>query len=228
MVARLNRPKVRNALNLALLESLAEVLRSSATDSSVSVLVLGTTDPCAFSAGMDITEAQLPGEKTSSFISEVLWMLASYPKPVIAALPGYVIGGGAELALAADIRLGDATTQFRFPGTRYGLVQGSWHLVDVVGGSWARHLVLTGRSVAADECLRLGLIHEIGDEPEARSLSVASELLERSQTAMLESKRLILASGGRTLKERFDQETLVTERLMRAGEVAGRLGKSVR
>jgi enoyl-CoA hydratase/carnithine racemase len=228
LVARLNRPRARNALDLALLDSLAEALAASAGDDGVSVLVLGTTQPGAFSAGMDRKEAAQPGERTSARLIDVLWALASYPKPSVAAVPGYVIGGGAELALAADIRIGDEATQFRFPGTRYGLAQGSWHLLDAVGASRARELVLTGRPVGADESLRLGLVHELSEDPETRALELAAELSERSAVAMAETKRLILEAGSKTLKERFDEEARVTEELMRGADVADRLGGSSR
>jgi enoyl-CoA hydratase/carnithine racemase len=219
LVVRLNRPQARNALNRALLESLGEVLESSAADDGVAVFVLGTTEPRAFSAGMDTKEARQPGETTSAILLDVLWALASYPKPVVAALPGYVIGGGAELALAADIRVGNEATEFRFPGTRYGLVQGSWHLLDAVGPSRAKELVLTGRAVGAEEAQRLCLVHELAADPDARALEIARGLTERSAVAMAESKRLIDAAGDRTLKERFDEEARVTEELMRDFEV---------
>jgi enoyl-CoA hydratase/carnithine racemase len=201
LVVRLNRPEARNALNLAVLDALAEALASSANDAGIVSLVLGTTRPAAFSAGMDKKEAQLAGQQTSTILSEVLWMLA----------------------LAADIRVGDAATQFRFPGARYGLVQGSWHLLDTVGASWARQIVLTGRAVEAEEALRLGLIHEISPDAEARAVEVAAELREGSALAMAETKRLILEAGDKTLKERFDEETRITEELMQTTEVAGRL-----
>jgi enoyl-CoA hydratase/carnithine racemase len=228
LVVRLNRPNARNALNLALLQALGDALAASATDDDVSVFVLGTTQRAAFSAGMDTKEAALPGETTSARLLDVLWALASYPKPVVGALPGYVIGGGAELALAADIRVGDEATQFRFPGTRYGLVQGSWHLLDTVGASRAKELVLTGRPVGAEEALQLGLVHELSEDPDARALAIAAALTERSAVAMAETKRVFLAAGNKTLKERFDDEARVTEELMRGAEVAERLSTRIR
>lgn len=224
LVVRLNRPRVRNALNRELMGALGEILEMAAGDAGVAVLVLGTTDPAAFSAGMDTRDAERAGETTTSAaITAVTWTLASYAKPVVGVLPGHVIGGGAELALTADIRIGDATTSFRFPGTAYGLAQGSWHLVDAVGPSRAKELVLTGRLVDADESLRLGLVHELSANAEERGLAVACELAQRNARAMAESKRLIREAGGRSLKSRFDEEALVTERLMQDPEVRERL-----
>lgn len=155
----------------------------------------------------------------------VQWALECFPKPLIGILPGHVIGGGAELALSADIRIGSASTTFRFPGTGYGLAQGSWHLLDAVGASWARQIVLTGRTVEAEECLRLGLLHEIVDDPDQRGLDIARELAERSDVAMQESKRMILTGAGKSLKERFHEEHKVNINSMARGDAAHRLAK---
>jgi enoyl-CoA hydratase/carnithine racemase len=116
-----------------MLESLRGILDDSAEDPSVSVFVLGSTDPACFSAGMDTKEAFAPAAKTIEVLLDVQWALEAYPKPMVAILGGHVIGGGAEVALSADVRIGSPGTHFRFPGTGYGIAQGSWHLVDAVG-----------------------------------------------------------------------------------------------
>lgn len=221
---RLDRPRVRNALNLELIAALDRILQTAENDTDVAVLVLSTTDPTAFCAGMDTDEPRLTGSSgASAAITALTWTLASYPKPVVGVLPGYVIGGGAELALTADVRIGDPSTRFRFPGTAYGLAQGSWHLVDAVGQSWAKQLVLTGRFVEAEESLRLGLVHELSADPEQRGLEVAHELTQRSPRAMAESKRLIGEASGTPWRRRFDAEALVNDQLMDEHEVIGRL-----
>ena len=117
---------------------LRDVLTEAATDDGVSVLVLGSTSVSAFSAGMDTKEALAPGASTLDLLLEVQWAVESFPKPLVGVFAGYVIGGGAEVALSADIRIGSSSTVFSFPGTGYGLAQGSWHLPDVVGSSRAR------------------------------------------------------------------------------------------
>jgi enoyl-CoA hydratase/carnithine racemase len=218
VIARLNRPAARNALNLAVVEALAGIIDATSDDPTVSVLMLGTTDVRAFSAGMDLKETGSAREQLSLAITDLSWRLAAYLKPIVATLPGYVIGGGAEVALGADIRIGDGTTQFRFPGTGYGLAQGSWHLVETVGSSWARQIVLTGRLVDAEEAAHLGLVHELADDADARGRQVARELAQRHDGAMAQTKRLMLAASGRTLKERFDEESLLAERMIRAAQ----------
>lgn len=222
---RLNRPRVRNALDTALLRALDAVLADAAADPDVSVLVLGSTDRAVFSAGMDTTESRTPGAATLDVLLDVQWALESFPKPLVGILGGFVIGGGAEVALSADVRIGSPSTVFRFPGTGYGLVQGSWHLVDIVGVSWARQLVLTGRPVAADECVRLGLLHEVHDDPDTAGLAVAHDLAQRSDAAMQASKRLILEAAGKSLRRRFDDERDVNSRLMAGDEVARRMSR---
>lgn len=220
VIARFNRPEARNALNLTLVGALTEVIDATAGDPTVSVLVLGTTDARAFSAGMDLKETGAARERLSLAITDLSWRLAAYLKPIVAVLPGYAIGSGAEIALCADIRIGDATTQFRFPGTGYGLAQGTWHLVEAVGSSWARQLVLTGRPVDGAEAARLGLVHELAEDAEARGPQVAQELAQRHDGAMAQTKRLMLAASGRTLKARFREESLLAERMISTAEFA--------
>jgi enoyl-CoA hydratase/carnithine racemase len=223
LVARLDRPLARNALDTALCKRLHQLLDEAAADSGISVLALGSTDPACFSAGMDTKEALEPGARTLEVLLAVQWALETFPKPVVGMLGGYVIGGGAELALSLDIRIGSPSSVFAFPGTGYGLAQGSWHLVDVVGKSRALELVLTGRRPLADECLELGLLHELHDDPDARGREVAAELAERSDAAMQEAKRMIVAAWSRPQRERFEEEQRVNERLMAAGEVGARM-----
>jgi len=225
LIARLNRPRVRNALDTALLQVLDAVLTDAAKNPEVAVLMLGSTDPAAFSAGMDTTESRTPGARTLDVLLEVQWGLESFAKPVVAGLDGFVIGGGAELALSADVRIGSPSTVFRFPGTGYGLVQGSWHLVDAVGVSWARQLVLTGRAVAAGECVQLGLLHELHEDPDAAAVAAAHALAARSDVAMRESKRLILESSTKSLRQRFDDERAANQELVGREDVARRMSR---
>lgn len=228
LIARLNRPLARNALNTALLVRLRDVLTEAATDDGVSVLVLGSTSVSAFSAGMDTKEALAPGASTLDLLLEVQWAVESFPKPLVGVFAGYVIGGGAEVALSADIRIGSSSTVFSFPGTGYGLAQGSWHLPDVVGSSRARELVLSGRRVDAQECLRLGLLHEIDEDSEGRSLARARDLVHRSDSAMQTSKRLILAADAKSRRQRFEDEQSANRSLMATEGVEQRMNRTRR
>jgi enoyl-CoA hydratase len=223
VVALLNRPHVRNALDTALCETLRGVLDESAAADDISALAIGSTQASCFSAGMDTKEALAPGARTLDTLLALQWELETFPKPVVGMLGGYVIGGGAELALSMDIRIGSQSTVFGFPGTGYGLAQGSWHLVDVVGKSRALELILTGRRPDAQESLELGLLHEVADDPDARGRELAGSLAGRSDIAMREAKRLIVAAWGRPQRDRFDEERRVNDRLMES-EMRARMG----
>jgi enoyl-CoA hydratase/carnithine racemase len=208
----LNRPEAANALNISLITHLEAALAEATADSEVDVLVLGSALDSVFSAGMDAKES-IVTDDTFFGLLRLQWSLEAFPKPLVAALPGHVVGGGAEIALSADIRIGREDTRFVFPATSYGLVQGTWHLVDSVGTSWAREIVLTGRPVPAEEALRLGLLHEIHEDPLARALEVAVALSARSPRASVEVKRLLLSAAGRSMAERFREENEVNERM---------------
>lgn len=206
----LNRPEAANALNVSLINHLEAALEEATADPEVAVVVMGSALDSVFSAGMDAKESIVTDE-TFIGLLRLQWSLEAFPKPLVAALAGHVIGGGAEVALSADIRIGRPDTRFVFPATGYGLVQGTWHLVDIVGASWAREIVLTGRPVLADEALRLGLLHEIHQNPMARANEVAAAVSQRSPRGLIEVKRLFLAAAGRSMEERFRQENEVNE-----------------
>lgn len=223
LTLRLNRPQARNAFNLEMIDLLRADLAAAADDPGVAVIVLGSTDPVAFSAGMDMKESTDPACEVDERLYDLQWELESLAKPVVGALDGYVFGGGAEIALSADVRVGSSTTRFCFPATRYGLVQGSWHLIDVVGWGRAKELVLTGRVVQASEAVRLGLLHEVHDEPLSRAQEIAASLALRSSASMGMVKQLFLASGSRTLEERFAAERSYNVTALRGPEVQQRM-----
>ncbi|MDP3984512.1 MAG: enoyl-CoA hydratase/isomerase family protein [Acidimicrobiia bacterium] len=208
----LNRPEAANAFNVSLITHLEAALAEATADPEVAVVVMGSALDSVFSAGMDAKES-IVTDDTFLGLLRLQWSLEAFPKPLVAALVGHVIGGGAEVALSADIRIGREDTRFVFPATSYGLVQGTWHLVDIVAASWAREIVLTGRPVLAEEALRLGLLHEIHQDPLARAGEVAAAVSERSPRALIEVKRLFLAAAGRSMEERFRQENEVNERM---------------
>lgn len=208
----LNRPEAANALNLALVQRLQSALAEAAADESVMAVVMGSALDSVFSAGMDVKEAA-GSDATLRGLLDLQWSLETFRKPLVGALSGHVIGGGAEVALSADIRIGRGDTTFVFPATGYGLVQGTWHLVDIVGASWAREIVFTGRPVGAEEALRLGLLHEIHDHPQARALALAAHLSTRSPGALAEVKRLLIGAGDRSLEERFRLESEANQRM---------------
>lgn len=157
-VVTLNRPQKKNALSHAMRLELAHAFEALAGDARV-VILTGRGD--VFCAGFDLTEFDRIDEDSLWASSDRMNVaVAAHPVPVIAALDGPAVAGGADLAVLADIRLGTDRTTFSHPERRrFPVVYGP--LAECVGSTRARELVLTGRTVDAEEALALGLLTEV-------------------------------------------------------------------
>jgi enoyl-CoA hydratase len=137
-------------------------------------------------------------------------LVASAPKPVIAAINGLCMGGGFELTLACDIRIaGRNVTAIGLPETRVGIFPGgggTQRLPRVIGEARALELILRGRVLAAEAALELGLVHELADDPVARALEVAAEFAARPPEGLAYAKRLTRAALDRPLSEGLADE----------------------
>lgn len=182
-VLTLNRPKVLNALNSGLLDSLDAALADLHSDGSVIGVVITGAGDRAFAAGADISEmansTALEARAASARGQRLFGRIEKLGKPVIAAVNGLAFGGGCELALACHIRLAAPTAKFGQPEVMLGLVPGyggTQRLPRIVGSSAATQLILGGAPIDAEQALRLGLISEIvcGEALVAR----AEELLQ--------------------------------------------------
>ena len=175
-VLRLDRPRARNAINTPMLVELLAHLASARDDDDVRALVISSTDHMGLSAGADIRE-QLDEEgrvRRMQLFADVYDGLTAFPKPTVAACHGATVGGGAEIAVACDIRVGGSNLRLRFPGASLGVPVGPARLVTLCGLSVAKYLLLTSKEIAADEALRWGLVHRVA--PAARTEDVAIEL----------------------------------------------------
>jgi enoyl-CoA hydratase len=162
-----NNPDKRNAMSLEMWEGLAEALTSLRDDASVRVVVLTGAGGKAFVSGADISqfeknrhnaEASAEYARRSSVAGK---LLSSFPKPTIACIEGFCIGGGMQVAMQTDIRIAAAGSQFGIPAAKLGIAygyDGLKNLVSLVGPSWARLLMYTGMRVDAIEAERIGLI----------------------------------------------------------------------
>src|SRR5215217_4860077 len=164
-VVQINRPRVRNALNEALLTDLVAHLESLDSDLDIRVLVL-TGDERAFVAGADIAEMAGLSSTEMAFGSRLtLWnRLGATKKPLIAAVSGYALGGGNELAMACDMVVAGESAQFGQPEINLGIIPGAGgtqRLVRAIGKARAMELVLTGRLQTANEAFALGLITKV-------------------------------------------------------------------
>ena len=178
-VLRLNRPAKRNALDSAALAQLLDTLERLAGERDLRVLVLSTTDPAALCAGADVGEPldHAGGVARMAAFTELYALLDRFPVPVVAVAVGHCIGAGAELVAAADLRVGGANLRLAWPGARLGVPVGPARLGPLVGVARAKDLLLTGRSVGAEEAAALGLLHRVA--PTAEAEQVAIELAEQ-------------------------------------------------
>src|SRR6188768_474664 len=151
-VLRLLRPKSRNAIDTQMLVELLEHLAVARGDEAVRVLVLSSADHMGFSAGADVKE-ELDEEgkvRRMQLFADVYDQVVAFPKPTIAVCHGDVVGGGAEIAVACDMRVGGSNLRLRFPGAALGVPVGPARLITLCGLSVAKYLLLTGKEVSAE------------------------------------------------------------------------------
>jgi enoyl-CoA hydratase len=168
-----NRPKVLNALNRKTMEELSHVFTSAREDDDVRVLILTGAGEKAFVAGADIGElaVQMPvgGKETALYGQGVLHQLEALGKPSIAAINGFALGGGCELALACSIRLASKTAKLGQPEVKLGIITGyggSQRLARLCGKGAANELCLTGQMISSEEAMRIGLVNHVYDPAE--------------------------------------------------------------
>jgi len=171
-----------NALNGALIDELERAFHEVAEDDGVRGLILTGAGERAFVAGADIAELaemdSLSGVETSRLGQRVFRFLEEMPKPVIAAVNGFALGGGLELALAADIRIASENARFALPEVKLGIIPGyggTVRLPRLVGRGRALELILTGEMIDAEEAYRIGLVNRV--VPQAELTKSAEELL---------------------------------------------------
>jgi enoyl-CoA hydratase/carnithine racemase len=204
-VVRLDNPKV-NALSGALLGELEEAAVALTKDPPGAVVVTGGDR--IFAAGADISEFGGPDEarEIGGRFLRALDALAAVPRCVIAAIGGFALGGGCELALACDLRIASERAKLGQPEILLGIIPGgggTQRLARLVGASRAKDLILTGRQVGADEALRIGLVDEVvaPDELHDRALARAAELAKGAVVAQGLAKRAIDGGLDRSLAD---------------------------
>ena len=196
-VVTINRPKVLNALNAATLADLERLLRDLQGDDTVRVVILTGAGEKAFVAGADINElaAQSPvgGRERALGGQRVFDLVEHLGKPVIAAINGYALGGGCELAMACTLRLSADTARFGQPEIALGLLPGyggTQRLPRLVGRGRALEMLLTGASITADEALRAGLVTRV--VPAADLMAEARKLADQLAGAAPMAMRYII------------------------------------
>ncbi len=192
---RLDRPESRNAINSTMLEELIDHLSSAREDAAVRVLVLSSTDHMALSAGADVREEldAKAAERRMTLFARVYDEMTGFPKPTVAACHGACVGGGAELAVACDLRVGGSNLRLRFPGASFGIPVGPARLATLAGLSVAKYLLLTGKEVAVDEAYRWGLVHTVAPaaRTEEAALQLAAQVATNPPEAVARLKRML-------------------------------------
>lgn len=178
-VITMNRPEVLNALNIATLKELDLLLDQIMADTSVKAIVITGSGKKAFVAGADIMEMKdmsaLEARNFAGMGQDVFTKLENLPVPVIAAINGFALGGGCELAMACDIRLASKDAKFGQPEVRLGVIpgfDGTQRLPRLVGKGKAKELLFTGEQISADEAFRIGLVNAVCDKEELMSLAL--------------------------------------------------------
>ena len=216
-VVTIDREEALNALDVATLTELRDRLREVGGDATVRAVVLTGAGEKAFAAGADIKYMSgLDAEQAKAWGAlghETTAALETMPKPAIAAINGFALGGGCELALACDLRYASGRAKLGQPEINLAIVPGwggTQRLTRVCGIGVAKDLIYTGRTVGAEEALRVGLINEIADPVLERALEVAHSLAAKSAGALALAKRLVnmapdaLEAEAREFGELFD------------------------
>jgi enoyl-CoA hydratase len=192
---RLERPGSRNAINTQMLVELLEHLTMARGDEAVRVLVISSADHLGLSAGADVRE-ELDEEgqvRRMQLFADLYDAIVAFPKPTIAVCHGDVVGGGAEIAVACDMRVGGANLRMRFPGAALGVPVGPARLVTLCGLAAAKYLLLSSRTVGADEALRLGLVNRVAPAAatETSALELAATVAVHPPESVAQLKRML-------------------------------------
>lgn len=216
MVVTLHRPGVRNAIDQQMVHELHEVCARLEDDPK---LLLLTGSGGTFAAGADIAELRRRGrdEALRGINSRLFDRIARLPMPTLAAVDGYALGGGAELAYACDLRLASPAATFGNPEPGLGILAAagaSWRLRELLGASVAKQVLLAGRRLTADDALRLGLVLDV--VPAGELLTAAHELLDRmarsGPLALRLTKLVADAPGGHPVTDDLAQAILFESR----------------
>src|SRR3954447_5455679 len=169
-VITFNNPAKRNAMSLDMWEGLGSALIEFQNDPGVRVVIMVGSGDKAFVSGADISQFEkvrhnaAASEEYSKKSDAQRALLANYPKPIIACIRGFCLGGGMQVAMAADIRIASDNSQFGIPAAKLGIAygyDGLRHLVSLVGPSWARLIMYTGMKIDSAEALRIGLVDRV-------------------------------------------------------------------
>lgn len=203
-----------NALNYETIAELKQAFHQLGEETSVRGVLLTGSGTKAFVAGADITEFQdktkQEGMDLSRFGHELMDRIANFPKPVVAAINGFALGGGLELALACHLRIAASQAKMGLPEVSLGLIPGyggTQRLTQLIGRGKALEMILTGDMLTAQEALQSGLVNDVVEQEELiqRAHSILAKIYTRSKTAVSAAIQAVNAAENKTVNG-FDQE----------------------
>ena len=208
-ILTINRPDKLNSLNQAVRDDMVKILGELAGDDSVGVVVITGAGEKSFVAGADITEfvGRSPIQQREAMeFPRVFDAMTSFPKPVIAMINGFCLGGGCEMSLSCDIRIASDKARFGQPEINLGLIPGgggTQRLPRQVGLGQAMKLILTGDLIKADEALRIGLVDEVvpHDELREKTLEMAKKIASKSPLTLRIAKEAVRASQKMSIED---------------------------
>jgi enoyl-CoA hydratase len=213
-VLSINRPQALNALNADTLREIGEALDAVLEDNSTRALILTGAGDRAFVAGADISEFGnledvFSGREMALGGQDVMNTVAAMPIPTIAAVNGFALGGGLELALACDLRVASKTAKFGLPEVSLGLIPGyggTQRLARLIGEGRTLDLILTGRHVEADEALMLGIVNRVGESALEEARKLALSIIKNGPVALGLAKEAVRRGLDATLAEGLEIE----------------------
>ena len=220
----LNRPNVINAFNLQMRDDLYAALEAVRDDSEVKAVLIAGAGDRGFCAGADLTEFGTAPSQTIA--RQVRWerdlwgLFLSIPKPLVAALHGYIIGSGVEIACLCDIRIAADNAVFRMPESALGMVPaagGSQTLPRTIGLTASMEMLLTNDVISASRALEIGLVHKLvsRDSLDASAADAADDLASLPSDSIAAVKRAVLEGMDFDLERGLDLELRLARRLMR-------------
>jgi enoyl-CoA hydratase len=213
-ILTINRPEKRNALNQATRDEIVDALESLEKSSESRVLVITGAGDKAFIAGADINEFEGRTALTQREAMKGLRVFAAieeFPKPVIAMINGFCLGGGLETALACDIRIASDTAKLGQPEINLGIIPGgggTQRLTRLVGEGKAMEIILTGEAIDAAHAREIGLVNQVVPASELRNtvLQLAARIAEKSPVALRMAKEAVKSAARTNLREGLERE----------------------
>jgi len=214
----IDRPKVLNALNAATVEEIYKVFADARDDDNVKAVIVTGAGEKAFVAGADINElaqkTPMTGKETSERGQFIFSFIERFPKPVIAAINGFALGGGCELALACHIRIASEKAQIGLPEVTLGIIPGyggTQRMARLLGKAKALELICTGDRIGAAEAERIGLVNKVvpADQLMSAAEEMARKIMSRGPLAIRAAIEAVMSGSEMPMQEgQFLEATL--------------------